>query len=141
MTERPVAEADAVGRSDAAPDSPRSGRGEVLTAQTGSVEPAPDAAVQVTVYVVTGRHGRVTIPESFCRECHMFARRADAAAERVDATVDVRVVSWWTHLPWALLRGGYHPPVLTVDGSRLCQGHDVPPVEEVVAAIREALGD
>ncbi|MFB6147197.1 MAG: hypothetical protein ABEJ08_05865 [Halobacteriaceae archaeon] len=94
-------------------------------------------AVTVTVYVVSGRHGRLRIPESFCRECHRFVRAADAAAERVDRPVAVRVRSWWTHLPWALRRGGYHPPVMVVGSRRLCQGYDVPSPERVVEAIEE----
>lgn len=97
------------------------------------------AAVEIVVYVVTGRHGGLRIPESFCRECHRFVHAADVAAERVDTDVDVRVVSWWTHLPFALGHGGYHPPVMVVDGTRLCQGYDVPTPDEVVAAIEEAL--
>lgn len=98
------------------------------------------ADVEIVVYVVTGRHGGLRIPERFCRECHLFVRAADVAAERVDADVNVRVVSWWTHLPFALRHGGYHAPVLVVGGRRLCQGYDVPTPDDVVEAIREALG-
>ncbi len=98
---------------------------------------APDDAVQVTVYVVTGRHGGLRIPASFCRECDLFARAADEAAEKVEADVDVAVVSWWTHVVSALRRGGYHPPVLVVDGRKVAQGENVPTVEEVADAIRD----
>lgn len=96
--------------------------------------------VEITVYVVTGRHGRLTIPESFCRECHRFVRAADVAAEWVDAPVTVRVVSWWTHVLSALRHGGYHPPVMVVDGKRLSQGHEVPTPEDVIDAIEAAHG-
>jgi len=99
------------------------------------------ADVVVRIYVVTGRHGILTVPESFCRECHMFARRADAAAEQVDLDVDVRIFSWWTRFPGALRYGGYHPPVMVVGGTRLCQGHDVPTTDEVVAAVEAAAGE
>ena len=97
------------------------------------------ADVEIVVYVVTGDHGGLRVPERFCRECHLFTRAADLAAERVDADVDVSVRSWWTHLPFALRHGGYHAPVMVVDGTRLCQGHDVPTPDEVVAAVEEAL--
>jgi hypothetical protein len=96
--------------------------------------------VEIVVYVVTGRHGGLRIPEQFCRECHRFAHAADVAAGQVDADVDVRVVSWWTHLPFALWKGGYHAPVMVVGGNLLCQGHDVPTPEDVVAAIEEVHG-
>lgn len=97
------------------------------------------ADVEIVVYVVTGDHGGLRVPERFCRECHRFTRVADLAAERVAADVDVSVRSWWTHLPFALRHGGYHAPVMVVDGTRLCQGHDVPTPDEVVAAVEEAL--
>lgn len=95
--------------------------------------------VDIVVYVVTGRHGIIPIPEAFCRECHMFTRRADMAAEEVDVDVNVSVRSWWTHFPWALRHGGYHAPVMIVGGKRLCQGHDVPTTDEVVAAIERSV--
>lgn len=98
------------------------------------------ADVEVVVYVVTGDHGGFRIPESFCRECHRFTHAADVAAARVDADVRVSVRSWWTHLPFALRHGGYHAPVMVVDGTRLAQGHDVPTPDEVVDAIERALG-
>lgn len=98
-----------------------------------------DGAVDIKIYIVTGRHGPFRLPERFCRECHMFTRRADAGAEHIDADVNVHVLSWWTHFPWALLHGGYHPPVMVVGDSKLCQGHNVPTSDEVVAAIKAEL--
>jgi len=97
-----------------------------------------EQAVAITVYVVTGWHGKLRVPESFCKECHIFTRRAQLAGEEVDTAVNISVRSWWTHFPWALRRGGYHPPVMVVGGKRLCQGHDVPTTEEVVTAIEGA---
>lgn len=101
----------------------------------------PSSDLVITIYVVTGRHGILTISEDFCRECNLFTRAADVAAERVDAAVSVRVVSWWTHVPWALRHGGYHAPVMVVGSNRLCQGYDVPTPEDVVAAIEVALDE
>jgi hypothetical protein len=96
------------------------------------------ADVEIVVYVVTGNHGGIRIPEQFCRECHRFAHAAEVAADRVDAEVNLRIASWWTHLPFALWHGGYHAPVMVVDGDRLCQGYDVPTAEQIAAAIEEA---
>ncbi|MEF8813241.1 MAG: hypothetical protein V5A55_05425 [Halovenus sp.] len=98
-----------------------------------------EADVVVKLYIVTGKHGGLRIPGSFCRECHMFARRADMAAEQVDADVEVNIYSWWTHVLGALRHAGYHPPVMVVGGKHLCQGHDVPTTDEVVTAIEAAL--
>lgn len=100
-------------------------------------ESDPDTVV-IDVYIVTGRHGGLRIPESFCRECDLFVRAADVAAENVDLPVDVRVYSWWTRFPWAIRHGGYHPPVMVVGGKKLCQGHTVPSPEEVTEAIEAA---
>ncbi len=98
-----------------------------------------EASVVIKVYVVTGNHGGIPIPEQFCRECHQFTRRADMAAEAADATVDVRVYSWWTHVVGALRHGGWHAPVMVVDGEFLCQGYDVPTSDRVGEAIQQAL--
>ena len=98
-----------------------------------------EADLTITVYIVTGKHGKLRIPESFCRECNLFVRAADLAAEQVDADMNVRVVSWWTHVFSALRYGGYHAPVMVVGRKRLCQGYDVPTTCEVVAAIEAEL--
>lgn len=129
----------AAGQPAADEERPASGTDGPLEAALWSPDSAADPDVRITVYVVTGRHGRLRVPERFCRECHLFTRAADAAAERVEADIAVDVVSWWTRLPWALRHGGYHPPVMVVGGSRLCQGHEVPTPEEVTAAIGAAL--
>ena len=97
------------------------------------------ADLTITVYIVTGKHGKIRIPESFCRECNLFVRAADLAAEQVDADVNVRVVSWWTHVFSALRYGGYHAPVMVVGRKRLCQGYDVPTTCEVLEAIEAEL--
>lgn len=98
-----------------------------------------DADLTITVYIVTGKHGKLRIPERFCRECNLFVRAADMAAAQVAADVDVRVVSWWTHILSALRYGGYHAPVMVVGRKRLCQGYDVPTTDEVVDAIEAEL--
>lgn len=95
-------------------------------------------AVDVRIYVITGRHGIVTVPESFCRECDLFIRAVDKGAEQADAEARVRVLSWWGRALGALWYGGYHPPVLVVDGRRICQGYQVPTSEEVARAIDAA---
>lgn len=109
------------------------------TSPDGSPASAPDPdPVEVRVYKFTGRQGLFTIPEAWCRECDLFVRAVDQAAEASDAPVEVDVVPWVTHLFGALRYGGYHPPVLVVDGERIAQGEDVPTVERVVDAIEQA---
>lgn len=135
-------EADEVGGDDASRTATKTGDDSDSVLRAGLLprisSRSDEGAVDIEVYVVTGHHGGIRIPENFCRECHIFARQAEAAAERIEVDVNVRVLSWWTHFPWALLRGGYHPPVMVVGGSKLCQGHDIPTPDEVIAAIESA---
>lgn len=123
-------------------DMQEPGEGRIPTAtlwpRRGDRGRAAADPVRITVYVVSGRHGFVTVPEEFCRECHLFVRAADAAAERVDVPTEVSVVSWWTRFPWALRYGGYHPPVMVVGKRRIAQGYDVPTPEAIVDAIEAA---
>lgn len=94
--------------------------------------------VDVRVYVYTGKQGFFRIPESWCRECDLFVRAVDEAVDRTDVEVDMRVIPWWTHILGALRFGGWHPPVLVVDGTRIAQGYDVPAPARVVEAIESA---
>lgn len=114
--------------------------GSPVEQPTAELWPSPqprtdEAAIVVKIYVVSGKHGVFTVPESFCRECNLFVRAADIAADRVDHPVNVRVLSWWTRFLGALRYGGYHPPVMVVGGTRVAQGHDVPSPDDVVRAI------
>jgi len=92
--------------------------------------------ITVELYVVTGRHGLLSIPDSFCEECHLFHHAASEAAGMVEAPVDIVVRSYWTRFLWPLIHGGYHPPVMLIDGQVLAQGHDVPDPERVVDRLR-----
>jgi len=89
----------------------------------------------VTIYVVTGRHGILKIPESFCKECNMFFHAAEEASQDLDFDVDIRVRSWWTSFLIPLIKGGYHAPIMMVDGSVLAQGYDVPSPDMVKKAL------
>jgi len=100
-----------------------------------------DAAVLVTLYVVTGRHGFISIPESFCKECNLFYHAAEEARQDLDVSVSIAVRSWWTGFPRALLHGGYHPPVMLVGGERIAQGYDVPSPDRVREAILHHVRD
>lgn len=102
---------------------------------------SPPEPVEVRVYRFTGWQGPLKIPESWCRECDLLVRSVDKAAQQTDVNVEVQVVPWVTHLLGALRYGGYHPPVLVVDGQRIAQGHDVPSVDRVVRSIEDAASD
>ena len=94
-----------------------------------------DSKIVIEIYVVTGKHSFLQIPESFCKECNMFYHAAKEAADQVNEEVDIRVKSYWTRFLRTLLKGGFHPPVIIVNGKLFSQGHDVPEVESLVDEI------
>lgn len=84
---------------------------------------------------MTGKHSFFRIPESLCKECNMFYHAAKEAADQVDEEVDIRVKSYWTRFLRPLLKGGFHPPVIIVNGKLFSQEYDVPEIESLVDEI------
>ena len=89
---------------------------------------------QVTIYPIAGQQLFFRVPDSWCEECgpHGAAdepRRLRARQRRV------RIKPWFNHLFDALRRGGWHAPVVTIDGKIFTQGI-VPDETE----LRRALG-
>lgn len=78
------------------------------------------------------------IPESYCKECNLFYQAVKQASEEVETDVDIRVKSFWTGFPFTVLKGGYHAPVLFIDGELVAQGYDVPDKETVKKKLSEA---
>nr|EGQ40504.1 MAG: hypothetical protein J07AB56_12340 [Candidatus Nanosalinarum sp. J07AB56] len=107
-------------------------RGDEFSA---SLVPFSGERAEIEVYVVSGLQGFVRIPEGFCKECNLFYRAAREAAEESDADIDIAVRSYWTCFPRPLLKGGYHPPVMLVNGELLSQGYDVPTKEEILGEL------
>jgi len=97
-----------------------------------------DADINVEIYVVTGKHGFLNIPEGFCKECNMFYQAAKEASEEIDREVDIQVKSYWTRFLRPLLRGGYHAPVMLVNSRKVAQGYDVPGKEDLVSIFQDS---
>ncbi len=83
----------------------------------------------VTVYPMTGRQLFFNVPHSVCEECDLTVRLVKRVASDLPH-VEVRIKPWFNHLFDALRRGGWHPPVVTIDGKVSSQG--VVPEEEVL---------
>ena len=81
----------------------------------------------VTVYPMTGRQLFFNVPHSVCEECDLTVRLVKRVASDLPH-VEVRIKPWFNHLFDALRRGGWHPPVVTIDGKVSSQG--VVPDEE-----------
>lgn len=77
----------------------------------------------ITVYPITGRQLFFRVPHQWCEECNLTIRlvRRVAAALPTDS-VRVVVRPWFNHLFDVLRRGGWHAPVVTIDGKIFSQG-------------------
>jgi hypothetical protein len=91
----------------------------------------------VTIYPITGRQlGPLSVPHRFCEECDLtIARVRQVVAELAREDIEVKVKPWLRHVFDALRRGGWHAPVVTIDGRMFSQGV-VPDAEELRAALR-----
>ena len=75
----------------------------------------------VTVYPMTGRQLFFNVPHAVCEECDLTVRLVRRVAADLPH-VEVRIKPWFNHLFDALRRGGWHPPVVTIDGKIATQG-------------------
>ncbi len=80
--------------------------------------------VIVTVYPIVGRQLFFRVPKRLCEECDMtIATVRDVVARMGNRPdIEIRIKPWLNHLPDALRRGGWHPPVLTINGRVFSQG-------------------
>lgn len=92
---------------------------------------------EIKIYVVTGLHGGIKIPESFCEECNLFVKAARESVQEVDRDVNIDVISYWTRFLYPLLKGGHHPPVMLINGEVVAQGYDVPDKELIKGKLEE----
>jgi hypothetical protein len=88
----------------------------------------------VTVYPITGKQLFFRVPHSWCRECDLTIRAVERVIEGHDR-IELRVKPWWNNLFDALRRGGWHAPVVTIDGKIFTQGV-VPDSNELRKALR-----
>lgn len=96
--------------------------------------------VPVVVYRVTGRQVFFSIPDSLCEECDLTVAVARKAETRLGPEkVIIQVKPWLRHLPEALIKGGWHPPVVTIAGKLFTQGV-VPSTDELERAVLAAGG-
>ena len=96
--------------------------------------PSGSEPTVVTVYPITGKQLFFRVPESWCRECDLTIRAVERVIDGRD-DVELRIKPWWNHLFDALRRGGWHAPVVTINGTVFSQG--VVPAD---GDLREALG-
>lgn len=96
--------------------------------------------VVVTIYPIAGRQLFFRVPDSFCRECELALRAVARAVGELDPAGEsfaVQVKPWLNNLIQALRRGGWHPPVVTINGRLFSQGV-VPDEGKLGSALLEA---
>ena len=78
----------------------------------------------VTIYPISGRQlGPISIPHRWCEECDLTIRQVRRVVEELRREdVQVEVKPWLRHIFDALRRGGWHTPVVTIDGKVFSQG-------------------
>ena len=98
------------------------------------------ASVEIVVYRITGRQGFIDIPHRYCEECDLTVRVASSlVAELDDPGVRLIVRPWLLWFWRPIWRGGWHAPILTVNGRVVTQGV-VPARETLLSAIERVRG-
>lgn len=96
--------------------------------------------MDVLVYRITGRQGKVTVPDWVCRECDQTVAAVQEASRRA-CIEGVRVVvrPWLAHVAEAWRAGARHPPVVMIDGLVYSQAV-VPDPDRLAAYLRQLTG-
>jgi hypothetical protein len=97
------------------------------------------APARVTIFRYTGKQGFFTIPASACQECEITVHLAHSLREQFPpGTVKLRLRPWWLCFWKVLWKGGWHPPIVTIDGKLFSQGK-VPDRECLKQAIKDVM--
>ncbi|MGI0046104.1 MAG: hypothetical protein ACREBB_02790 [Nitrosotalea sp.] len=79
--------------------------------------------VHLTVYKITGSQLFFNVPSRVCEECDMTVNAAKKVISEInDPRVSLEIKPWLNKLLPALFKGGWHPPVLLVNGTVFSQG-------------------
>lgn len=81
--------------------------------------------MDVTVYYITGRQlGPLTVPNSWCEECDITVRLVRKVVDEVAPSAGMRFSAkpWIRHVFEALRHGGWHAPVVLIQGEVFSQG-------------------
>ena len=100
---------------------------------------ADQSGTVVTVYPMTGRQLFFNVPHKICEECDLTVRLVQRVASELPQ-VEVRIKPWFNNIFDALRRGGWHPPVVTINGRIATQGI-VPDEDEFRRTLAGASGD
>ena len=83
----------------------------------------------ITLFPIAGKQFFFNIPNSWCEECDLTHKLIEKIATDFKY-VEVEVKPWLENLPGVLIHGGWHPPVVLVNGKLFSQG--VVPKERIL---------
>ena len=75
----------------------------------------------ITLFPIAGKQFFFNVPDRWCKECdltHQLIEKVTADYENIE----IEVKPWLENLPKALIHGGWHPPVVLVNGKLFSQG-------------------
>lgn len=97
------------------------------------------ANVHILIYKITGNQLFFNVPESVCEECDLTVNLAQKALDEIgDKRISLEVKPWMNKVISSLLKGGWHPPVLLINGKIFSQGV-VPDGQKLKKAILDEL--
>jgi len=93
--------------------------------------------IDIIIYKMTGRQLFFNVPEKICEECDLSIAMVKNVAKRMKGiNINIEVKQWFNNLLPVLLKGGWHPPVVMVNGKIFSQGI-VPDAEKLESKIRQ----
>lgn len=80
--------------------------------------------IHLIIYRVTGKQLFFRVPENVCKECNMSVGIVHSIIKElnVEGKTEIIVKPWINDLIGCLLRGSWHPPIVTINGKRFSQG-------------------
>lgn len=77
----------------------------------------------ITIYRFTGKHGPFSIPNRVCEECDLSITTVKRLARDMGIkNVNIEVKSYFEKFFEVILKGGWHAPVVLVNGKICTQG-------------------
>ena len=93
--------------------------------------------VNVVIYKMTGKQLFFNVPERICEECDLSVERVKSVAKKIDGNkINIEVKPWFNYMLKALLKGGWHAPIVLVNGKIFSQGI-VPDAQKLESKIRQ----
>ena len=90
---------------------------------------------------MTGKQLFFNVPEKICKECDLSVASVKNVAKKMNGDkINIEIKSWFNKMPQVLLKGGWHPPVVMVNGKIFSQGI-VPNAKKLENKIKQELNN